>query len=88
VTYTESDIQCAAFLLACGLKLAGLEVVGPNRYGFVFDDSRGRAPGWVAEYHDGARAPAKRVLDCLRELKNRLYAEKGLNRNGNNKSYY
>jgi hypothetical protein len=88
VTYCESDIQCAAFLLASGLRLLRLESVGPSRYGFVFDDPEGLAPGWVAEYHDGARTPAKKLLDSLRELKNRLYSEKGRNNGNNHKSYY
>jgi hypothetical protein len=87
MSYCESDIGASAFLLAHGLKLVRLELVGPNRYGFVFDDPRGIAPGYVADFHDGSQAPAKKLLDSLRELKNQLYAQKGF-RNGNHKSYY
>jgi hypothetical protein len=89
MSYTESDIGASAFLLAHGLKLLELEIIGPGpRFGFVFDDAKGWAAGLVLDYHDGRECPAKKLLDCLRELKNRLYAEKGLNRNGNGHKFY
>jgi hypothetical protein len=80
--HLESDIGAAAFLLARGFKLLGLEQVGRYRYAFRFADEGQSAAQAVSEYLDGAPAEAKHLLDSLRTLKDRLYAEKGCNGNG------
>jgi hypothetical protein len=83
--YVESDIGAAAFLLARGFRLAGLTQLGPTRYGFSFADLDGAAPETVQAYHASATIEAKALLNSLRELKNKLYATKGSNGNGNNR---
>jgi hypothetical protein len=80
--HTESDIGAAAFLLTRGFKLVGLTRLGPHRYGFCFSDPDNSAAQETRSYFDGATAEAKALLDSLRDLKNRLYAEKA-NGNGN-----
>ncbi len=82
-SHVEADIGAAAFLLARGFQLLGLELLGRNRFGFVFGDEERGADRAVRDYFDGAAAQSKRLMDSLRMLKDRLYAEKGWNGNGN-----
>lgn len=83
--HIESDIGTAAYLSACGFVLLDLVSVGPNRYAFRFADPNLNASNAAHNYLAGAQAEAKALVDALRTLKDRLYAEKG---NGNRHGKY
>ena len=82
--FVQSDLGAAAYLLSQGRRLLGLEQIGPNRYGFRFDDSDGLAEKECAMYFGGALCCALNFGKSIRSLKDQMYAQKTLER-GNGK---
>jgi hypothetical protein len=82
--HLEADLHCAAFVLARGFPLLGLERSG-KRYLFEFAPEAVEA---AHEYAENALIPARDYADAIARLKNSLYSEKfkesrNENRNGN-----
>jgi len=75
--HLETDLGIAAYFLATNaVPFLGLERIGKGRYAFVFDGSRADMNRLVNDYFSDAPASAKSVVDAIRKLKDRLFAEK------------
>jgi hypothetical protein len=80
--HVEADLHCAAFVLARGFPLLGLQRSG-KRYLFEFASGAVEA---AQEYAENAPIPARDYADAISRLKNSLYSEKfkeDRNENGN-----
>jgi hypothetical protein len=73
--HLENDLYQAAFLLARGISLNGLEQVG-TRIVFAFDNADGRAVEALTEYARGAEVPAREYAAAIAQMKTRLYTAK------------
>jgi hypothetical protein len=87
--HLESDLHIAAYLLARGFMLLGLEQVG-SRYSFRFDDPTQDVANAKQDYRKGSLIAARDFAAAIQELKGVLYAEKykGGNGNGNERANY
>lgn len=85
-TFLESDLSVAAYLLAKGYRLEGLELLG-SRYAFKFADD-GSATHTVQEFSKGGMVEAVIFAEALKQLKNALYSAKYRNGNGEHGQYY
>jgi hypothetical protein len=86
LTHLESDLSIAAYLLAKGYKLQGLELVG-SRYAFKFRDGDRDASFAVSEYSHGGMVEAVLFAEAMKQLKSILYTEKFRNGNGHGNGY-
>jgi hypothetical protein len=79
-SHLVSDLSIAAYLLAKGYRLEGLELLG-SRYAFRFADD-GSVTQAVLEFTKGGMVEAVIFAEAIKQLKNALYSEKFRNGNG------
>ena len=79
--HTENDLYAAAYLLAVGIPLTDIRLVG-SRVVFVFDNADGQASSTVREYTAGATIPAREFAAAIVQTKTMLYETKFQNSKG------
>ena len=71
--FTTSDFYSAAFLLAKGYQLFGINTADSRRYRFIFADELGR-PQLVGGFFAGlVEVNAKDFVTAIKELKSLMY---------------
>ena len=73
--HLENDLYQAAFLLARGIPLNGLQQVG-TRFVFAFDNVSGKAAEAVLDYARGATIAAREYAAAIAQTKTQLYSAK------------
>jgi len=71
--FTTSDFYAAAFLVAKGYKLLGIDKADSRRFHFIFTDEQYRAQ-LVSGYFAGlVEVNAKAFVSAIKELKSLMY---------------
>lgn len=71
-----SSLPAAAFTIARGHK-PRLETIGPNHFGFVFEDPDGQVAELISNYFHGAAVSARDFYAALRDLRLKINEAKG-----------
>ena len=82
--YVAEDINVAAFFIAKGCDLDGLEPMGRLHFGFIFQHPNALA--LAQSYYNDAECCAQKFSMALKELKQRIYKARD-ERNQNEKFY-
>ena len=84
--HLESDLYQAAYLLARGIPLKDLRLVG-SRIIFEFCNRDNQATAAVRDYVQGASLPARDFASAIAETKTRLYTAKFASKGSRTEQY-